>query len=734
MELVPDLIRATDRVETPFLLMNLSVVRQNYRRLKELLPQARVHYAVKANAHPRVIQALAEEGAWFDCASVAEIAKVLKHAPTDRVCFGNTIKKAADIEWAHRQGIFRFTADAPLEVEKIARHAPGSQVKIRLAVPGRDEESMRFSEKFGADVEGCYDLLQLVQDAGLVPLGVTFLVGSQCRSRFMWADAIGRASEIFDRNLNKGVRPSVLNLGGGLPVRYRSVIPSVETYTENIQHSLERYFPADEMPEIEIEPGRYMVAEAGILVSSVILRKSHVNAEWLYLDVGVYQGLQETLLGTEYEMVAPGASGAPQEFQLAGPTCDSYDVINPRVPLPAGIGIGDRVYALKAGAYTTECTTEFNGLASPHIVFLDELSEGSPEKVRKIIYGYDAPPIQDCFSSPVPEQVSLELLQACNLHCEYCYLGPAESRVKGVIELTDAKQILSGVGEAGVSSLHLFGGEPTLYPHLLELIDYAKEVGIPDVGVQTNGVCQDEALLSDLANRADWVHVTFRGGDSDTFDKHAGLSGSYTTAMRTLELLSSGSTYLGLEFDCCPDNWHQVEPLVEHVISERGLDVREIWLHRIAPRGCATELNLHADLEVFRGVLEQCARIEEKHGILAKVEDSLPLCLVDEALRPFILPCKGGFVLVFVDPNGNVRRCACSKHVAGNLLNQSLQSIWRDSPLLKSFRALGWLPDPCKRCAALDRCRGGCSVSCPSKEDHGADVFSDHFTPIGEAR
>ena len=140
-------------------------------------------------------------------------------------------------------------------------------------------------------------------------------------------------------------------------------------------------------------------------------------------------------------------------------------------------------------------------------------------------------------------------------------------------------------------------------------------------------------------------------------------------------------------------------------------------------------MTLHSDVELFTGVLEQCVRIEEKFGILAKMEDSLPPCLFEDSLHPYILPCKGGFVSAYVDPTGNVRRCACSKHNIGNLFNESLESMWRESPVMKSFRKMKWLPEPCKNCAILNRCRGGCSVSSPCSDDHSPDVFSSLFKP-----
>lgn len=373
MKLTPELLAETKDIETPFMLLDLDVVRRKYQRLKDLMPEARIHYAMKANAHPRIIAVLAEEGCNFDCASRMEIAKALECVSPDRISFGNTIKKSKDIAWAYSNGITRYSVDAAIEVEKVAQHAPGSHVLVRLAIPGTDPENMRISAKFGTDIEGCQALLQQAYDVGLKPTGVSFLVGSQCTSQYLWTDSIGRACEIFDHSFNKGIRPRVLNLGGGLPVRYTKKIPELEALVGAMRGALNRYFPDGNWPDIEMEPGRYLVGDSGAIVSSVILRKNFEGTEWLYLDVGIYHGLHETLLGTEFQISAPCAKGEPQQFQLAGPTCCSYDFLKGLPSLPGEIGLDDRVQIENAGAYTTECATPFNGMASPHIVFMQDL-------------------------------------------------------------------------------------------------------------------------------------------------------------------------------------------------------------------------------------------------------------------------------------------------------------------------------------------------------------------------
>ena len=366
---------ADEQPETPCLIVALDVVAQKYRTLADALPEATIYYAVKANPETEVISVLARLGARFDVASPAEIDLCLRCgvAPA-ALSYGNTIKKVADIAYAYRLGVRLFAVDSLMEVEKVAEAAPGAAVFCRLLTAGSGAD-WPLSGKFGCAPEMAADLLVMAARLGLDPCGVSFHVGSQQRDPGQWDADIARAAAVFHAVAREGVRLRLLNLGGGFPAHYIDDIPPIEVYGDVIRAGARRHF-GEHPPALVVEPGRYVVADAGVLLTEVVLvaRKSYSDAErWVYLDTGVFGGLAETLgESIKYRLTttwrpgrgAPRDGGADGPVVLAGPTCDSLDVMyqHHRYRLPLDLEAGDRVLFQSAGAYTKAyCTDGFNG-------------------------------------------------------------------------------------------------------------------------------------------------------------------------------------------------------------------------------------------------------------------------------------------------------------------------------------------------------------------------------------
>ncbi|HEX3539327.1 MAG TPA: type III PLP-dependent enzyme [Acidimicrobiales bacterium] len=365
---------ADEQPETPCLIVALDVVAQKYRTLADALPEATIYYAVKANPEAEVISVLAGLGARFDVASPAEIDLCLRCgvAPA-ALSYGNTIKKVADIAYAYRLGVRLFAVDSLMEVEKVAEAAPGAAVFCRLLTAGSGAD-WPLSGKFGCDPDMAADLLLMAARLGLDPCGVSFHVGSQQRDPGQWDADIARAATVFHAVAREGIRLRLLNLGGGFPAHYIDDIPPIEVYGEVIRAGVRRHF-GEQPPDLVVEPGRYVVADAGVLLTEVVLvaRKSYGDTErWVYLDTGVFGGLAETLgesikyrLTTTWRRGRTAAdNGADGPVVLAGPTCDSLDVMyqHHRYRLPLDLEAGDRVLFQSAGAYTKAyCTDGFNG-------------------------------------------------------------------------------------------------------------------------------------------------------------------------------------------------------------------------------------------------------------------------------------------------------------------------------------------------------------------------------------
>lgn len=355
------------RDDGPCLVVDLDVVRDNYRTFEHALPDSRVFYAVKANPDPAVLNLLAQLGSCFDCASVVEIEQVLATGATaDRISFGNTIKKERDVARAHQLGIRLFAVDCEAEVEKIARVAQGSRVFCRMLCDG-DGAEWPLSRKFGCDVSMAPRVLEHAHRLGLVAHGLSFHVGSQQANPAMWDGALKAASAIFKDLAERGINLAMVNLGGGFPTKYLKNIPAVKTYGHAIFESLRKHF-GNRIPETIIEPGRGMVGNAGMIEAEVVLiskKSDEDKVRWVYLDIGKFGGLAETMDEMiRYPIKTAFDADVKEPCVIAGPTCDSVDVLYEKDPylLPVSLEIGAKVLIEGTGAYTTTYSCAgFNG-------------------------------------------------------------------------------------------------------------------------------------------------------------------------------------------------------------------------------------------------------------------------------------------------------------------------------------------------------------------------------------
>ncbi len=358
---------ATRRPSGPCLIVDLEVVRDNFNAFRRALPDSKIYYAVKANPAPEILRLLASMGSSFDTASVAEIEMAMDAgAPAERISYGNTIKKERDIARAFELGIRLFAVDCVEEVEKVARAAPGSRVFCRVLTDGAGAE-WPLSRKFGCVPALAVDVLRQAKTLGLDAYGVSFHVGSQQTDLDAWDRALGDARQVFDALAAEGIMLRMVNMGGGFPTRYLRDVPAAEAYGEAIFGALSRHF-GNRIPETIIEPGRGMVGNAGVIKSEVVLiskKADNDNVRWVYLDIGKFGGLAETMdEAIRYPLITPRDGDETAPCVLAGPTCDSADVMYEKTPypLPVTLTIGDEVLIEGTGAYTTTYSSvAFNG-------------------------------------------------------------------------------------------------------------------------------------------------------------------------------------------------------------------------------------------------------------------------------------------------------------------------------------------------------------------------------------
>jgi ornithine decarboxylase len=349
---------------TPYLQLDIGAAVVRFRQIARAFGADAVHYATKANPHPALITALAGAGSRFDVASPAEVDLCLAAgADPAHLIYSNPIKRRADIRYAAGRGVSIFAADTVEEVAKLADAAPGAAVLARLATTGAGSD-WPLSGKFGCAEVDLVPLLRFAAAHSLRPAGVSFHVGSQQCDPERWEAPIAQAAAAYRELRAAGLQPWLLDIGGGWPAAHEGDFPCFQTYVETIHRALDTHF-AEPRPQLIIEPGRGVVGDAGVLVTEVVGVSWRGGRRWVYLDAGIYSGLVETLgEAIRYRLTTDRDSDERGPVVLAGPTCDSVDVLYERTPvlLPLSLREGDRVVFGSAGAYTSSYSTVgFNG-------------------------------------------------------------------------------------------------------------------------------------------------------------------------------------------------------------------------------------------------------------------------------------------------------------------------------------------------------------------------------------
>ena len=350
------------RVETPLLLIDRDKIREKVSLVGSGIRNSRVYYAMKANPDKGVLKLMDSLGMGFEIASEGELKllRALKVAP-ERIISSNPVKSVKFLKAAAKYGMRRFAFDSREEVEKLARLVPGSNVYIRVAVANEGSE-WPLSRKFGVELDIALKLIDHAREKGLNPAGITFHVGSQCLNMYNWDTALYKAKALWEMAEREGVKMSLLNIGGGYPINYTKGVVGVEAIERNIDRIIRDNFPPD--IEVMIEPGRSLVGDAGVFVSSVIGKARRGHENWVQIDVGVFNGLMESIGGIKYTYLVENSGGKKKEFTVAGPSCDSFDVMGAEVQMHEP-EVGGLMLILSAGAYTTCYASEFNGFPIP---------------------------------------------------------------------------------------------------------------------------------------------------------------------------------------------------------------------------------------------------------------------------------------------------------------------------------------------------------------------------------
>src|SRR4030042_6568763 len=340
-----------EKIETPFLLIDSDKVREKTSIIGRYIKNSKVFYAVKANPDGDILNFLNDVKMGFEISSEGEleILSSLGIEP-ERIISSNPIKSLKFLKMAAMYGIKYFAFDSAEEVDKLSRFVPHCNVYIRLSVPNEGSE-WPLTKKFGVELDEAATLLTYAKDRGLNPVGITFHVGSQCTNIYNWNIALDKAKTLWDLAKKRGIRLKLLNIGGGYPIRYTKNVIGIEAIEKNVDSLIFERFPGD--IEVHIEPGRAVVGDAGIFVTTVIGKAKRDDEDWVYLDVGVFNGLMESVGGIKYSYLVEShkQTRPKKQWTVAGPSCDSFDVIDKNVTLPEP-QVGGLMLILSGGAHT----------------------------------------------------------------------------------------------------------------------------------------------------------------------------------------------------------------------------------------------------------------------------------------------------------------------------------------------------------------------------------------------
>jgi ornithine decarboxylase len=357
------------RYGSPLLVIDAERIRRQYRRLVAALPGVDLHYALKPLPHASLITTLSAEGAFFDLATNGEVELVrrLKIAP-QRCIHTHPIKRDSDIRTALDFGVTRFVIDNPDELRKFSQFRKSTSLLIRVSFRSPDAQ-VDLSRKFGCDPEAVPELLRLAAELRIKIDGLSFHTGSQNADSAMMVRAINVCRELLQSAADAGHSPHILDIGGGFPVDYLKKAVPIEEFCATINAALQRLPPSI---RLIAEPGRYIAGPAAIAVASVMGRALRDGRWWYYLDDGLYGSYSGQMYDhSVFPVEALVSGGETYPSVLAGPTCDSIDVVREKLDLPK-LDIGDLVIGRVMGAYTWASASEFNFFPKATVLALDQ--------------------------------------------------------------------------------------------------------------------------------------------------------------------------------------------------------------------------------------------------------------------------------------------------------------------------------------------------------------------------
>ncbi|MCG6401128.1 type III PLP-dependent enzyme [Vibrio fluvialis] len=370
---------SVEQFGAPLLMLDCDIIRQQYRALSSALPNVTLHFALKPLPHPVVVRTLLQEGASFDLATTGEVELVAQEGvPAERTIHTHPIKRDADIRDALAYGCNVFVVDNLNELAKFKAYRDDVELLVRLSF--RNSEAFAdLSKKFGCSAEQALTIIEMAKEWNIRIKGLSFHVGSQTTNPQKYVEAIHTCKEVMEQVVERGLPAlSTLDIGGGFPVNYTKQVMPIDQFCVPINEALA------ELPEtvqVIAEPGRFIVAQSMMSVASVMGQAERDGQTWYYLDDGVYGSFSGLIFDdAQYPLVTLKQEGEYAPSVLAGPTCDSIDVIAENILLPK-LDNGDLIIGRMMGAYTSATATDFNFFKRAQTVVFNEIAEKSERMI-----------------------------------------------------------------------------------------------------------------------------------------------------------------------------------------------------------------------------------------------------------------------------------------------------------------------------------------------------------------
>lgn len=354
---------------TPVMLLSRGEITRNFDALNSALPRVQIHYAVKPNNHEAILNEVYQRGGNFDVCSAGEIETVLKTGiDPSTLVHSHPIKSTHEFDYAVGKGVELFVVDNEEEIKKLHRYKQKLRILIRFRINTNTSAVVNLQYKFGCRPENVLELAGKISQAGHDFYGLCFHIGSQCIYPENYVKAVANAHELIRALDLAGFNTRLLDIGGGFPVKYVDPVPSIEEFCRPIAAALDTHI----RPGIKVvsEPGRFIAASPVTLICSVIGKSIRDGKIWYYLDDGLYS----TFSGIVYDQcqypVVTDKKGRHKLSVLAGPTCDSFDVMYDGLMIPEH-NVGDKIIFMSTGAYCAVSGSNFNALRRPDYLVLD---------------------------------------------------------------------------------------------------------------------------------------------------------------------------------------------------------------------------------------------------------------------------------------------------------------------------------------------------------------------------